>query len=144
MLGGGGGVWVALEAPERIDALIPVIVGVVGVVIGAVLAGVAVVAAFMDQAFLRKLRAIKKEPVRYVRPFLFTAWLGTVCAISASVLTAIPRDTDAWVRAPISGFTGLTAFWTLGSVIPDLDMLVQFIGLKFDASEIPDDAVGPS
>src|SRR5439155_5252210 len=69
-LGGGvGGLVLALKAPDRTHDAILLVGAVVGVVIGAVIAGVAVLTAFFNEPFLRKLRASGHEPVRFMRPF---------------------------------------------------------------------------
>jgi hypothetical protein len=46
--------------------------------------------------------------------------------------------TPEWLIATASGVTGALVFWTLASVLPNLDVLVQFMGLQFDASDVPD------
>src|SRR5215216_4374199 len=66
-----GGVLAEVKSITVLPLLIAVAAGLVGVIIGAVIAGVAVLAAFMDQSFLRKLKAINREPVRYLAPFIF-------------------------------------------------------------------------
>lgn len=143
LLGGAGALWLALEDPEALEEAIPLVVTLVGVVIGAILAGVTVVAAFMDQPFLRKLKAIGKEPTRYLRPFLFTAFLGIVSSLVSVPLLAAPLQDVTWLRATLAAIAGLFSVWTMASVIPALDMLVQFVGLKVDAAGIPDEAVDP-
>jgi hypothetical protein len=137
LLGGGGSVWLAVEAPERLSIVIPIAATVVGIVMGAVIAAVAILAAFLDQTFLRKLRAIGREPVRYVRPFLFTSTLGLVAMMLLLVLSVLPLK-PVWLVASASGLAGTLVFWMLASVLPNLDVLVQFIALQFDASDVPD------
>lgn len=139
ILGGVGAGLLAFYAPDKLDGVIVVAASLVGVVIGAVLAGVAIMSAFLDQAFLRKLKAIGREPVRYIEPFLFTAWLGIMSAFSLLVFVALPNATPQWLFIALAGLSGLLSTWTLGSVVWDLDMLVQFLGLQVDAADIPDD-----
>jgi hypothetical protein len=138
ILGGGGGVWLAVGSPATLSHVLPVAATIVGIVIGAVLAGTAILAAFLDQAFLRKLRAINREPVRYLAPFLFTATLGVFAALLLLVMVALPKSTPAWLLATGGGFTGLFVFWTLASVLANLNVLVEFVGLQYDASEVPE------
>lgn len=138
VLGGAGGVWLAISSPDGLEASVPIAAALVGIVIGAVIAGVAIMAAFLDQSFLRKVREIGKEPVRYLKGFLFTAVLGVVAALALLVLSALPSTTTTWVLAIAAGIAGLAATWALASVIPNLGTLVQFIGLQFDASEVPE------
>jgi hypothetical protein len=142
LLGAGGGIWLALASPQALGRVLPIAATVVGIVIGAVLAGVAILAAFLDQSFLRKLRAIQREPVRYIAPFLFTATLGVFAALLILVMVALPRplatETPAWLRATLGGLTGLCVVWTIASVLPNLNTLVQFLGLQYDASDVPE------
>ena len=46
----------------------------------------------MDQVFLRKLKAINKEPIRYLAPFIFTAVLGVSAALAVLAVSAVPTD----------------------------------------------------
>lgn len=69
LLATGLGTWIGVTTPTRLLALVAPTTGMVGVVVGAVLAGVAILVAFLDHDFLRKLAAIRKEPVRYLSAF---------------------------------------------------------------------------
>lgn len=140
LLGAAGGAWVGVAAPKTLARVVPVAAALVGIVIGAVVAGVAVLAAFLDQSFLRKLRRIEREPVRYVAPFLFTAVLGIVASLLLLVLAALPVSSPTWLVGVVSGLGGLAVVWTLASVIRNLSVLVQFIGLRFEASDLPDES----
>jgi len=139
VLGAPGAVLLAVTSPLTLHRALPVAAGLVGVVIGAVVAGVAVIAAFMDQAFLRKVKRLGRQPIRYMRPFLFTATLGVVASLLLLVLIALPDSTPTWLTGIVAGLCGFAVVWTLASLIPALDMLVQFVGLRFIASDIPDD-----
>lgn len=143
VVGGAAGVCAAFFAPESLSDGAAVVGTMVGVVIGAVIAGVAVQGAFLDQPFLRKLRAIGSDPVRHMAPFLFTAALGVVAALAIITLAFLPETAPTAVLAPVAGFAGLTSFWTLASLLPCLDTLVQFVRLRDDAAMIPDDIQVP-
>jgi hypothetical protein len=138
LLGAAGGAWLGVAAPALLDKEVPLAATVVGIIVGAVIAGVAVLAVFLDQAFLRKLRAIKREPVRYLSPFLFTAVLGVVASLLLLVVGGLPDSAPTWLRGTLAGLSGLAVTWTLTSIVPDLNLLVQFIGLQFDAADIPE------
>ena len=58
--GAGGAAAMAVMAPVALLRGVSVAAGLVGVIIGSVIAGLAVQAAFMDQSFLRKLAAINR------------------------------------------------------------------------------------
>ncbi len=136
---GAGGLWLALQHPRDLNEVVGPALGVVGVIIGAVIAGAAILGAFLDQAFLRKLKRIKNgDPVRYFAPFFFTAFMGVLGILFLLVLMAMPDGTPAWIRATIAGFGGLTTGWTIGSLVYDLDVLVQFLRLQETAANVPD------
>jgi hypothetical protein len=137
--GAAGGIALGITSPRTLADALPIAGAFVGVVIGAVLAGVAVLAAFLDQAFMKKLKRIDAQPIRYMRPFLFTAALGVVASLFLLILVALPGRTPTWLTATVSGLTGMAVVWTLASVLPCLDMLVQFIGLRFVAADVPEE-----
>lgn len=134
--GAVGGVLLGLRRPELVANNVGTMATLLTAIIGAVLAGVAIQAAFMDQAFLQRLAAISREPVRYLAPFIFTAVLGVFASLSLVLLgltstTALP----AW-RGIITGAAGFLSVYTLASLLPALDTLVQFIGLKAEAAAV--------
>lgn len=139
LVGGAGGVVAEVKSITALPLLISLAAGLVGVIIGAVIAGVAVLAAFMDQVFLRKLKAINREPVRYLAPFIFTAVLGVIAALAVLVVAAVPSEAPGWLRGIAGGLAGFFVTWTITSLLPDLKMLVDFVGLKMDATDVPDD-----
>ena len=71
LLGAVSGIILGLKYPGRLIGSVSVTAGIVGVIIGAVIAGAAIQSAFLDQSFLRKLRAINRDPVTYLTPFFF-------------------------------------------------------------------------
>ena len=133
-VGAGGGAWLAVAEPQATATAIPVAGGLVGVIIGAVIAGVALQAASFDQTFLRMLDATqlspdKKDVVRYISPFLFTATVGISAGISLMVWAAVsPTAPGVW-RAIFGGTAGLLSLEAFASLIPALSTLVQFIRL---------------
>ena len=139
VLAAGAAVAMALNEPAALLRAVPVAAGLVGVIIGAVLAGVAVQAAFMDQAFLRKLRAINRDPVRYVAPFLFTGVTGVFGMLGLIVLSTLSAEMNVAVLAVTGGFGALFTVWSLTRILHCLAVLVQFLGLKMDAIDVPDD-----
>ena len=139
LAGGAGAVTAAIVAPAALLGTLGVASQVMGVVVGAVIAGVSIQAAFFDQSFLRKLRAIGRDPVVYLAPFLFTAVLGVVAMIGMLVLATLTATTRPPVLPVVGGITGFLTVWALASVLPCLATLVQFIGLKMDALDVPDD-----
>jgi MFS family permease len=144
VIGGCGAGLLAHFSPSTMDGLAGLVVGVVGVFVGAVVAGAAILGSFLDQAFLKKLKMIGREPVRYLAPFLFTATLGVIAAFAALILGALPPATPGFIFVTVSVLVGTFSWWTIASVLYDLDMLVQFIGLQVDAVDVQIDGDLPS
>lgn len=142
VLGAAAGFYVTIEHPAAIGRVIPVLTGLVGVVIGAVIAGLALLSAFMDQKFLRTLSLIDESPRRPMRPFLFTVVLGVIAAFFLVVLAAFDADaTSAWLLAPLTALSFGSAAWTLGSLLPALDVLVQFVAVQETAAQIDEESL---
>lgn len=137
--GGVGGLVLGLTRPGQLVAAAPVFGASVGVVIGAVVAGVSIQSAFLDQPFLRKLRALGKDPVTYLSPFLFTATMGVFALFGLIALALTTPTAPSWFLAPLGAYGGLLTFWAIASLLPGMGTLVQFIGLRQDAAEVPDD-----
>jgi hypothetical protein len=141
VLGGVGALWLAFESPKTLTTAAAPALGVVGVVIGAVVAGMAVIAAFMDGVFLRKIHRIGHRAGRYVAPFASTAMIGVAAAIALIVLIALPSHPPKWLFVTTAGLSGLLTVWTVASVWPLLSMTLDFVGLKSDAADVPDTVV---
>lgn len=134
----GAGTWEALR-PGAIAPVVPIAAGLVGVVIGAVVAGAAVVAAFLDQRFLRKLRLIGRRAERYVTPFMFTASIGVTAALLLLLLSVLPEPGWRPVNVGIAGAAVGAATWTLSSMVQNLSTLLEFIGLQTEAAGISEE-----
>ena len=137
--GAGGAAALAVIAPDALLRGVSVAAGLVGVIIGSVIASVAVQTAFMDQSFLRKLRVIDREPVRYVAPFLFTACISVFAMLGLIVLSTLSAKSNVALLGTVGSLTGFFTIWAIASLIYCLDTLVQFMGLKMDAVDVPDD-----
>jgi hypothetical protein len=137
--GGVGSLVMAILAPDALLRSVPVAAGLLGVIVGAVIAGVAILTAFMDQAFLRKLAAIDRNPVRYLGPFLFTAVLGVFAMIFLIALSTMSSRSPGVLLAIFGLVAGFLTIWTIASLLPCLSMLVEFMGLKTDALGVPDE-----
>lgn len=139
LTGGVGGLVLGLKYPGQLIGAVSVTAGVVGVIIGAVIAGVAIQSAFLDQAFLRKLRAINKDPVEYLTPFLFTAVIGVFALLSLLVLSVVTKTANTAALATLGTIAGFFSCWAVASLLPGMATLVQFVGLRQDAIDVPDD-----
>ena len=135
MAGGVGGGFLEADRPQQIDVMVGVSAGVVGVVIAAVVSGAAIIAAFMDQEFLRKLASLDppRPPAKYLAPFIATAFIGLISMLLLLGLTGDP-STTAPASQVLAGFTGLMVVWTITSLGGTLKMIVDFVDLKDIAS----------
>lgn len=137
--GGVGGLILGLKYPDRLTNAVSVTAGVVGAIIGAVIAGTAIGSAFLDQTFLRKLRAIGRDPVAYLTPFLFTVVIGVFALLGLLVLSAMSPKAPSWILATLGTMVGFFSFWAVTSLLPCMATLIQFVGLRQDAIDVPDD-----
>lgn len=140
--GGAAGIALAVVAPAALLRGVASDAVLLGVIIGAVVAGVAILAAFMDQPFLRKLAAINRSPIRYLAPFLFTAAIGVFASLSVIALSVLSDKSPRYVLVILGGITSFLSVWTIASLLPCLSMIVQFMGLKIAALEVPEDDAG--
>jgi cytochrome bd-type quinol oxidase subunit 2 len=141
LLGLAGSLWLAFANPESLHRAAPAAIGIVGVVIGAVIAGMAVVASFMDTTFLRKIHLINERAKRYVAPFAATAAIGVCAGLSLIVFVALPESAPHWFFRTMAGISGFFTFWTIASVWPLLSLALDFVELKSDAAKVPDEVL---
>lgn len=139
VLGAVGGAVRWANRPFQEASLVGVAAGLVGVVIGAVIAVAALQAAFMDRGFLLKIRFLKVRPSYFLAPALFTSSLGVLAALTTLTLLALPTDLPTWVDATAGGVSGFFVVYTIASLIPVLRILVEFTELKATAALIADD-----
>lgn len=139
--GGVGALWLSWESPATLVRAAPDVLSVVAVVIGAVIAGTAVIAAFMDAVFLRKIHLIGQRAKRYVVPFVATAAIGVGAGIFMIFFIALPPSAPHWLFRTLGGISGFFALWTISSVWPLLRFTLEFVDLKSDAADVPDDVV---
>ncbi|MCE0488137.1 hypothetical protein [Ornithinimicrobium sediminis] len=135
-------------SPSSLEVLQELSGALLGIVLGAVLAGAAIQAAFMDPELLRNLYRIGRDPIRYLRPFLFTATLAVLGLLASFVVALLPPPavflSDAEARLTVAAAAMVVTFpalWCVLSLLPCMGMLVQFVGLKSDSAlvELPDD-----
>lgn len=133
LLGSGGDCWVALAAADKAKDLIAIGAALVGVVIGGVIAGMAIQAAGLDTEFLRKLNKLDIATERYLTPFLSTTLIGVLAVAMLIVWGAVAQIQPRWIPGIAGAAAGGLALWSLASLIPALGTLVQFVGLRQEA-----------
>jgi hypothetical protein len=134
LAGGVGGGFLDTETPTKTGDMINLSAALIGVVIAAVIAGAAIIAAFLDQELLRKLKEIDLKPQRYLTPFIVTAFIGLASMLLLLGLYGDPSKT-AGASEVLAGFAGLGVVWTITSLGGALKMIVDFADLKRIAAE---------
>ncbi|MDX3118582.1 hypothetical protein [Streptomyces scabiei] len=144
IIGIGGGAWVGWSEPHLTERIVVASSALVGVIVGAVVAGMAIQSAGFDQEFLRKLSRLKratseqKDAVYYLTPFLYTAMAGVFSMISILTWSAIPDSAPSWLRGCAGMLTGGLLMNTFVSLIPGLNMLVVFLRIVQASASVPD------
>lgn len=139
ILGGiGGAIRWSRGVTDMVD-FVGVVAGIVGVIIGAVLAAASIQAAFMDTSFLRKIQRLGYRPSHFLAPALFTGVIGVAATIATIVLISLPEGLASGWKAGAGGVAGFLVLYTIASLIPVLRMIVEFSDLKATAAQLPDE-----
>jgi hypothetical protein len=143
LLGAVGGGLLMTSDRADIAVLVSVASGFVGVVIGAAIAGAAVLAAFMDQPFLRKLGALGYTAGFFLAPLVFTAILGVVAALCLLLVLGLGNAPHT-VRLVPGILAGFFTVYSITSLLPAIANFTQFAETKSEAAKIPDDRIPPA
>lgn len=138
VIGGFGAAFLAYYLPSRLSSQTTFLESLDAAIMGAVIAAIAIVSAFMDESFIRKIHDIGKNPLRYVAPFMFTVLLAVVSLLTFFVNGVMPDAIPQWVRVFLGFFTVGFSIWTMMSLVANLWTFAEFIGLRSDAAEVPD------
>lgn len=134
--GTAGGALVAVAEPAAVNGIVAAASALVGVVIGGVIAGMAILTAGLDTAFLRKLNQLPAEAEGYLAPFLATTAISIVAVVSLLVWGAVATVNNV-VSGVVGGVSGGLVLWSLSSLIPALGTMVFFVGLRQDSTGGP-------
>lgn len=86
------GGWLGSTTSGEVKEAIAVAAALVGVVVGAVVAGMAIQTAGFDRSFLRELAAINRDPAHYLSPFLATAVIDISALLMLLAWAAVPNE----------------------------------------------------
>lgn len=140
LVAAGGAIWATCTGRgDRLVAVAPIAVGLAGVTVTAVVASLALMAAFMSPKFLRNLAAIGREPTRYIAPFLATVMLGIVAALVGLALAALSPTAPAGWLGVIGALAAFFTVWAVASLVRGLSTLVQFVQLQAESAAVPDE-----
>lgn len=141
VLVGAAGGWLGAEHFDVASAAAGTAANLIGVVVGTVVAALAIISAFMGPELLRKLELLDRDPVYYLGPFLITAVLGVAAAFATIALAATPLTADDWVHVTVAAAAGFFTAWTLGSLLHSLSTLVQFVRYQAEAAQVTEEDV---
>ncbi len=129
------GIWAIDHFGTLVDAS-NTAANLVGAVIGVSVGAAALVAAFLNPEFLRKIRIINKDPLRYLAPFLLTAALGVLAGLSIVGLPLVTEAAPGWLHGTVGGLAAGLVVWTLLSTLRCLSSLIAFVRLQAAAADV--------
>lgn len=135
--GVGSGI-ASYRSPEVLAAAVGPAATLIGLIVGFGIAAAAIQVAFMDQLFLKKLRAIGTDPVRLLTPFLFTAGIGAFAGMSLLGYSVLPASPPRWLASGSGALASFMTVWALASLPYNLASMVALVRLQNDAVDIPD------
>lgn len=146
ILGALGGGWVAYDRYPHLGSPIPISASLVGLTVGALIAGLAIMARSNDENFLKNLRDANAQPAsQFFSPFITTATVGILAILAILVYTILPVDFPAGWRAVFGAAAGALTLLTLAGLTGALGTLIQYVDLyEFFATQDKEDDEGNS
>jgi len=131
--GAVGGGLVAYHRRPHLGSPIQISASLAGLVVGALIAGLAIMAKSYDSEFLKSLDRVNGGPVsQYFSPFITTATIGILAILSILAYTIIPVDFAAVWRTVVGAFAGGLTLLTLSGLAGAFGTLIQFIDIYED------------
>ncbi|MET8681845.1 hypothetical protein ABZW18_30755 [Streptomyces sp. NPDC004647] len=151
LIGAGGGAWVAHDRPSQLESAARVAASMIGIIIGAIIAALAIITRACDTAFLEKAKAADRwkpeDPIlpisRHLKPFFTVIALGLLSGVSLMALSVISSCTSTNVRMAFSAAAGFLSFWTLAGLLPAMGTLIHFTYLIEESVEPRQENRGP-
>jgi hypothetical protein len=130
IIGGLGGAWLGHDDDLPMDEVLSVAVSIVGVIVGAVFAILAMVTRACDNNFLKKARKAGILPItNYLWPFFTIIAMGVLSTFFLLITAGMPDDAPMALRMLAGGLAGFCILWTLASLLPALGALIVFTRL---------------
>lgn len=133
VLGATGGALVATREPGVTNDVVAAASALAGVVIGGVLAGMAILTSGLDTEFLSKLGKSNVQAQMYLSPFLRTSIVSILAEASLFVWAAVASGGPT-IMAVFGGLSGALVLWSISTLVPALGTLVYFVGLRQDGA----------
>ncbi|MGW2620937.1 hypothetical protein [Streptomyces sp. NPDC001500] len=129
LVGGGlGGGWVAYDRYPHNSSPIPIAASLVGLTIGALIAGMAIMARSHDAEFLNSLHdAGVSRASMFFAPFITTATIGILAIVAILIYSVLPAHLASGWRAVSGAFCGGLTLLTLSGLTAAIGTLVQYV-----------------
>lgn len=139
LAGGAGGAWLEYSKSAHIDSVTRVAASMIGIIIGAIVGGLAMMTRALDTQLLKKLQRIGETPVaKFFSPFLTVIFVGVLAGIFLLLISALPECLPTGLRTTIGAATGFLTLLTLSGLLPALGSLIAYVDLLEDAARVPD------
>jgi hypothetical protein len=137
IMGAAGGVWLGHDDEIPLEPVIGVAASMIGLIIGAVFAVLAMITRACDTAFLRKAKKARILPItNYLWPFFTIIAMGVLSTICLLVLAGVSEEGSEEVRMIAAAMSGFFVLWTLTGLLPGLGVLIVFSRLIEQSADI--------
>ena len=139
LLGAMGGAWLGHDDELPVEPVLGVAASMIGVIIGAVFAVLAMITRACDTAFLKKAKKARILPMTdYSWPFFTIVAMGILATISLLVLAGVSEEAPDEIRMTAAAMAGFFVLWTLASLPPAMGVLIVFTRLIEKTANIND------
>lgn len=150
LAGAAGGAWLGHSEPTQMDSATRVAASLIAIIIGAVIAALAMITRACDSTFLKTAKAADKanpsHPIlpiaRHLSPFFTVTFLGILSGASLLALSAIPSCAPEETRMAFCATAGFFTVWTLTGLPRAMGTLIHFTYLVEES--IPPPAPTPN
>jgi hypothetical protein len=130
VLGAAGGAWIGHDDDLPMEPVLGVAASMIGVIIGAVLASLAMITRACDTSFLRKASKAGILPITdYLWQFFTVIAMGILSIVSLLLVAAVSEEAPTELRVAAGALAGFFVLWTLTSLLPALGALIVFTRL---------------
>lgn len=139
LAGAAGGAWLEHNNSAQIDSVTRVAASMIGIIIGAIVGGLAMMTRALDTQLLRKLKEIGQTPVaKFFSPFLTVILFGVLAGILLLALSGASSCMDTTWKTILGGAAGFFTLCTLAGLLPALGSLISYVALLEEAAQVPD------
>jgi hypothetical protein len=111
----------------------------IGVIIGAIVGGLAMMTRSFDTQLLKKLRRIGVKPTEFFGPFLSVIFLGVLSGIFLLAISGLPACMATGWRTFLGAVAGILTLATLAALLPAMGSLIAYVDFLEEAAQVRDD-----